>query len=442
MQTLKISSLPFFLILAAWSNSSGHAQSEITETSAPEATSENRSPQISEADVRRLLRRLDGDLLQERDLAEKNLIELGPSVLPFLPEITPRTSGEQKIRLQRIRKAVQDKKLDNFFEASTITLDGTRSLKSLFEEITLQTQNKIQLQNAGGLEDIAIDCDFDKTPFWQVVQTIMSQAKLSIDAYGSTNNELVLTAQRSESKVRSTVSGPFLIEPLSVQSNVLLQSQLDGQLEVSLRVSWEPRFKPVFMQVPMSDVEISLPSGETLKATNPNATPELALTNGSTSTQLQFVMNRPERSVPAIQKLTGKFKIAVPSERHQYVFEKFSNGARQSEKFGDVTVTLEGARRNGSVYEMRILASFGNSQGALESFRSWILSNSAYLENQDGDRLQDVSFQTYSISPNAVGMAYMFQINNNPDEWKLIYDSPASMTTQNVTFEISDLPLP
>ncbi len=67
--------------------------------------------------------------------------------------------------------------------------------------------------------------------------------------------------------------------------------------------------------------------------------------------------------------------VAVPSEKHKYVFENFGNGKRQSEKFGEVTVTLESARRNGSVFELRILAEFNAAQGALDSFRGWILSN-------------------------------------------------------------------
>ncbi len=148
------------------------------------------------------------------------------------------------------------------------------------------------------------------------------------------------------------------------------------------------------------------------------------------------------RTASKIEKLTGEFVMAVPSEKHQYVFEKFGNGARQSEKFGDVTVTLEGARRNGAVYEMRVLISFGNSQGALDSFRGWVLSNEAYLLDPKGVRLENVGLQTYAINQNAVGIAYLFQINGDPNDFKLVYESPGAISKQTVQFELENIELP
>ena len=200
--------------------------------------------------------------------------------------------------------------------------------------------------------------------------------------------------------------------------------------------------KPVFMQIPMSEVEAKLADGSTLKATNPQAAPEIPLNFGGCSTQIDLQLERPARSFGKIENLKGAFVVAVPSERHKYVFEKFGNGARQSEKYGDVSVTLEGARRNGAVYAMRILVEFGNSQGALDSFRGWILSNEAYLLDPKQVRLENVGLQTYAVTPNAVGIAYLFQINGDPNDFQLIYESPGMITKQKVEYELNDITLP
>jgi hypothetical protein len=153
-------------------------------------------------------------------------------------------------------------------------------------------------------------------------------------------------------------------------------------------------------------------------------------------------LQRPPRSIKQLDRLSGEFVIAVPSQRHQYVFKKFGNGVRQSEKFGDVTVTLEGARRNGAVYEMRLFVEFGDSQGALDSFRGWILSNEAYLRDARDTRILNVGLNTYAVTPNAVGVAYLFQINGDPDDYQLIYESPAAVSKQRVKYELNDIDLP
>ena len=80
------------------------------------------------------------------------------------------------------------------------------------------------------------------------------------------------------------------------------------------------------------------------------------------STQIDLQLQRPTREMTKLTKLSGEIVFAVPSERHKYVFKKFGNGARQVEKFGEVEITLEGARRNNAVYEIRVLAEIDNDE--------------------------------------------------------------------------------
>jgi hypothetical protein len=400
------------------------------------------TPEQLESQVRSLLRELEADQLKSRDAAEQSLIELGPRIMRLLPDITPRTSGEQKIRLQRIRQALSESKIEAFFEASYVTLEGEMTLAEAIESIQQQTGNAIDLTSIEGMQEQSVVCNYEHTPFWTAIYDLMWQAELQINTYGTTTGELVLGRARGVHRAQPVAVGPFSIQPNSVQSSLQFASQLEGQLGLSLLVAWEPRLKPIFMQVPMDRVMLTLDNGEQLTATNPQAKPEITLNLGNSTTQVDYQMQRAPRSATTIAQLTGQFSVAIPSERHQYEFENFGSGARQSEKYGDVTVTLEGTRRNGSVYETRILTAFGDAQGALESYRSWILSNEAYLLDKNGNRLEHVSLQTYAMRPNGVGIAYMFQINSDPDNWKLVYESPASMTTHTVEFELNDIPLP
>ncbi len=393
------------------------------------------------ADVRSALRQLESDQAQERDQAEKQLVEMGPGVLPLLPQITPRTSGELKGRLQRIRQSLQKVNIEAYFEASTVTLSGTIALSEALAKIEQQTQNKIELQNAEGLSSTTVQVEATDEPFWSVMNQIMQQAKLRINAFGTTEDKLVLSPGASGA-TEAFQTGPFQVQAISVQTRRMFNSPLDGQLDLSFQLAWEPRLKPVFLEIPMATVKATTSDGNALAASNEQAVLEVPLNLGGCTTQIDLQLARPDRSVAKLASLTGELVVAVPGERHEYIFAKFGNGARQTEKFGEVTVTLEGARRNGAVYEMRILASFGDAQGALESFRGWILSNQAYLLDANGKKMENVGLQTYAITPNAVGIAYLFQINADPDSFKLVYESPSTITKQRISYELKDIELP
>lgn len=399
---------------------------------------------LSMTEVRAALRRLEANELQVRDAAEKQLLEMGVAVLPFLPEVTSRTSGELKVRLQRIREALRSSDIESYFEASTVTIHGKMQLSEAISQISDQTNNAITLQNSEGLQNVEVELSADDAPFWTVMNSLMTQARLRVNAFGTTESELVLGTNAADPAQQPPVftSGPFRLDVTSVQTTLPFTAAMGGTLDLSFQVTWEPRLKPIFMQLPMSSVSAELLDGSTLTAGNPQATPEIPLNLGGCSTQVDLQLTRPPREEKAIRKLTGEFVIAVPSDRHDYVFEKFGNGARQSEKYGDVNVTLEGARHNGAVYEMRIFVEFGDSQGALDSFRGWILSNQAYLLGPQKNRLENVGLQTYAIRPNAVGIAYLFQINGDPDQYQLVYESPASISRQKVQYELKDIALP
>ncbi|MEZ6138636.1 MAG: hypothetical protein R3C53_27445 [Pirellulaceae bacterium] len=441
--------LTITLVLIGWCVSTRPARAQDTDTADPQATQADEATapppnrgEVTNAEIRRVLRELESDELATRDAAEKQLVEMGPNILPFLPTVTPRTSGEMKVRLQRIRQTLQQSEVQTFFEASTVTLAGAMDLGDALKSIEEQTGNAIELQNEEATAGTGVEVDYTDAPFWTVISDLMSQANLRINAYGATEGQLVLSPGGGKSEQMPFEIGPFHVEMVSVQTRRIFNSQIDGQLDLSFQVAWEPRLKPVFMQIPMASVSASLADDQQLAAVNAAAAPEIPLNLGGCATQVDLQLARPDRSVSKIDSLKGELVVAVPGERHQYVFKKFGNGARQNEKFGDVSVTLEGARKNGAVYEMRIMVEFGDAQGALESFRGWILSNEAYLLDANDKRLENVGLNTYSVRNNGVGIAYLFQINADPNDYKLIYESPAAISKQKISYELKDIELP
>ena len=393
--------------------------------------------------IRSLIRQLEDRELARRDEAEAAIIQLGREAIQFLPSVTPQTSGELKVRLQRIRQALEKQAVAGFIEASHVTLTGRLSLSQVVEKIREQTGNEIQLQNEeNGSGDLMVDVNWDKTAFWNAVDDLLKQSGMRIVGFAATENQLVVAPGYGENSLASFTTGPFRVEVVSVACQQNFGSQLDGQTTINLLFSWEPRLEPLFMQLPMSLYRAATDKGTEIGATNAEASPEIRLNVGGSSSQIEFLLQRPDRAARGFKSLSGQFVVSIPSERHQYNFEKFFGGGRQTQKYGDVSVTLENSRRNGPVYEIRLFVEFGDAAGALDSFRGWAMSNRAYLADSKGDKIENVGFQTYGTSNNGVGVSYLFQINQDPSQYKLIYESPSAITRQTIDFELKDIPLP
>lgn len=422
-----------------------YSQDEKTEAGAQKDAQSAPRP-VTVDEVRKLVRQLEESALAERDAAEKLLVEMGSGVLSFLPEINSSTSGEMKIRLQRIRQQLQMTNVVGFFEPSKVTLNGTFQLKDVLEKLEEQTQNKVTIQNGDAYVSKEIVLDVKDADFWVVIMEIISQAKLQINLMDVSESLVLIPAAESEDDSIESPEprsfGAFWLQPISVQSSKAFRTRLPGTLDVSLMVAWEPRMKPVFMQVPMASVEATIDDEKQIASVSPQSVPEVPLVGSGCSTQIDLQLARPDRSARKISSLKGELMVAIPGDKHQYIFKNFANGARQAQKFGDVSVTLEGARRNGSVFETRLLIEFGDAEGALDSFRGWILSNHAFLKDPKDRSLENVGYQTYAVTSNSVGIAYLFQINGNPDEFQLIYESPSIITQQPVKYELNDITLP
>ncbi len=147
---------------------------------------------VTLSELRKILRQLESDKAAERDAAEKRLIEIGPAVVPFLPEVSSSTSGEMKIRLERIRKELQTSKIESFFEASRVTLSGKMNVTDALAEIAKQTGNKVSFESSDAAPNKEIELKADKQAFWEVMDDVMIQASLRMNPYSSTEGVVLI----------------------------------------------------------------------------------------------------------------------------------------------------------------------------------------------------------------------------------------------------------
>jgi hypothetical protein len=129
---------------------------------------------------------------------------------------------------------------------------------------------------------------------------------------------------------------------------------------------------------------------------------------------------------------------SVPGEDHDYRFKDFANGVRQSEKFGNVSVTLASFGRNGAVYEARLSVNLGASA----QNRNWLLSNEAFLVDAKDTKIMNVGKRYFQGVGNSANFSYLFQINGDPKDYELVFTLPGTFTEVTAPFVLTDIPLP
>ena len=216
--------------------------------------------------VAELVKNLDAEKKDERIAAKNELLNLGPPVLDLLPVPDPKATGEPAETIRDIRQQLQKAQAAKSIEASTVTLHERWKVSKVFAEIQKQTGNTIaDLPRAAGaaIPDPEIAVEFDKTPFWTALDSVLDQAQLSIYPYGQPGalqivprgpNDLPRTG-------RATIQGPMRIEPITVLAKRELRSSSPPALQVSLEVAWEPRLQPIAIKQRMADLKILDSSG-------------------------------------------------------------------------------------------------------------------------------------------------------------------------------------
>jgi hypothetical protein len=399
--------------------------------------------------VRQLIRELDAGQKARREEAEKKLLALGAKALDYLPENTDRLSAEAGQRLDRVREKLEKSAAENSIEQTVITLAGDKPLSEVLATIEKQTGNKIvDLREEFGQEvgDPKLKVDFKETPFWPVLDQVLDDAELTIYPYGSEQGGLGITS-RGESLLprRGTAiySGAFRIEGTQFIAQRDLRDPKSRMLSLTLEAAWEPRLRPIVVSQASTAVTAVDDNGEPIAVSGSAGDMQFPIDNDMRSVEIPIQFESPERNVRRIASLKGKLTAMLPGRIETFRFANLDKTKRVDRKRAGVTVSLESVRKNGAVWEVRVLLSFDKATGALESHLStgWVSNNYAALEGPDAQIVQHAGLETTRETETDVGVAYYFDVPSLKGH-TLIYKTPTAIVSLPVEYELKDLDLP
>jgi hypothetical protein len=111
-------------------------------------------------------------------------------------------------------------------------------------------------------------------------------------------------------------------------------------------------------------------------------------------------------------------------------------------QIGNLSVSVDRIRKNGKLYEINARIQLLQAQQTMESFRSWAMNNEAYLLGPEGERLENVGWQTTSLRGTEVGLSYLFDLADGPKDHRFVYEAPGAVAELGLDWEISDVPRP
>ncbi len=401
----------------------------------------------AQVQVRRLVGQLGAPQLARREAAEEELLRMGPAVLKWLPEVTDRTSAEVKQRLTRIRQKLQQAETEAATRASLITLQAdSLPLSKVLAAIEQQSGNKIiDFRERFGHEvtDPSLKVDFHETPFWQALDEVLRQAKLTVYFFGE-ERAVHIVGQGEEALPdpgRVSYSGPFRFEPTEIVARRNLRQPDAGTLLLTLSVAWEPRLRPIRLTQPMNEFSGTDENGRPILPSSLRTTLEVPV-GEATSVDLTLPLELPPREVTRIAQLKGRLSAMIPGKIETFTFDKLIKAKNVSQRVAGVRVTLEQVRENNSIWEVRVRVRYDQPGEALESHRVWIFNNEAYLEDPDGKPIEYNLLETTGQSEQGIGVAYLFALDGPPIGHKFVYKTSSTIRTTTVEYEIKDLPLP
>lgn len=415
---------------------------------------------------------LENGTQQERDDSERLLLELGPAILSLLPQFPSSNKSAFRSAIDRIRDQMQSKAIGEYAKPSTITLNGTLPAADILLEIMDQTGNELTVAQ---LDETEIEIDYEETPFWEALDEVLDDVGLDIEQ-ASEEGKLSLTSRRpgrSSRAGRASYAGVFRMEPTRVESVRSFESSAQDHLTIYLQVEWEPRLKPVFFQFPMRDILVECDNGDILQAATPEASPEYTPSQ-SNRIESDLDVRLPQRDAKKIKRLSGSLVAAIPGAPVNLEFDELDQEGKKTQEVGKLNVSVDQVlkvdnekivnddedRQNTNatsgdksdakaeeteslvIYQVKLLINLRDAGETMDSFRGWLMTNEAHLIDRKGQKLNNISWNTYLMNSKEVGICYFFEVDSNIVGHRLIYTAPGAVTNQRIDFIIKDIMLP
>jgi hypothetical protein len=438
------------------------------------------------AGIDQLINQLGSDSSDERDLAQKKLVDAGRAALPALTKAAE-SSTDPEIRSRAAAALAQLKEHDDN-DVSLITVHMKNApAQDVLNAISSQAHAQITSFATGrvaGADTRDITIDADNKPFWDVMSDVCGQLNvcpMTVDTPGKAQLRL-MSANRNWMLAPHEVVGPFWIGAASVfrarTIDLMGTPNIDDQFTVRLLIFPEPKLA-VAQISDLTLKEATDDAGHSLIPTGQAHRPMamglgLALTNarlmgGQANHTIETRLSYPDHPGTKIAVLRGEVQVQLGQDVQQYIIDDVMGTPKVTNPLKNCTVKITCTKpsERADTYLVTLAATregLSDDQWAALTSRM----NQVTLEDADGHELNplnhimgmgssDSSFKTtlyFSSSTNALGVVAAGIINGGIGvagnavagktgaPKKLTWNVATTLKTVKVPVELKDLPMP
>lgn len=406
-----------------------------------------------ETRVREFMQQLNAPTAAARDAAEAGLTELGTGILPLLPTDAQMRSlpPEIALRVGRVRLELQRQKSLDTLEPATFLLSeipkDAMSIAAWCRWLEEKSGNEIRLALAPGEELAARQITLETAsstnppdaiiPFWAVVSDICKAAGLT-HQFRDMQPAVFLVPAPQLLYRQASYAGPFRVEPKKVTSTLLLSSRTHAT-QVQTEIAWEPRLTPVFL-----DVQLTKAAADEHELPLAPRVHQVPVGRGTVATTFDIPITLKNfgdwKTIAQAEnlELDCKLTAVVAGVKHPFTFTQLDRKIDrafppESQRVAAVLVTLTNLRRevrpsavppDETVKEIvaTVRYRYEKAHGAMESHRTWVYDNPAWLEAPDGTRVASSDYEMLRQTTDEISLDLYFPDDGQKlNGWKLVY---------------------
>lgn len=310
--------------------------------------------------VARLIRDLGADGYDVRQRASEELSRIGAPSRPYLEQALE--SPDTEIRLHALN-LLNRLKLVELWAPTLVRCRATaepasQTLLSLAE----QTGNRVLIGDPyGAFQDAAVTVDFERAPFWQVVDELCRQSgnQLRQQQDARSGGLVFVAGQPGQNPV--AYSGPVRAEVGSAKRQYIeelnyasLRSEITHTFQINLQVMWEDRFRLVAYRAQPEVLEARLENGELLEPSPPASSSWNVASAGTRQVPMYLRLDPPATGVARLDTLRLRWGLLAVGDMRSLDVTDLSSA--QSHFQEDVELVVESVQEGpGARYEVAVV---------------------------------------------------------------------------------------
>ncbi|MEM8679507.1 MAG: hypothetical protein AAGF97_09165 [Planctomycetota bacterium] len=415
------------------------------------APPEEADAEVTVAQIEALVDQLRTGTEDQREAAKARLIDIGAASLPHLPPITDQTSESLRLRLLEIRKALEVSPTGDpvtTATASRVTLSGKMTLSAALEALEQQTGNRVndlREEYGGSMGNPEIETGFNDVPYLEALDMILDRAGLKHSMFSGEATALAIV-DRDEGEQpfagRVDYDGAFRVQPLRIEAIRELGNPNNRVLRLDLMIGWEPRHVPMTLYFDPNRIEAIYDDDSPARFRQQIQAFRIPVQEAVAGLELNLPFELPPRNVKQIKRLQGKVEVSMAGQLRPLEFADLAASEGQTLEAGELTVSLERARRDGPIVDTVLVIRFPSPDHPLSTYRGWVYQTPVGLVDAQGTTFEYVGLETMFQRDDAVALSYKFDVSGPLAGLKLTCEVPASVTNQELDFELKEIPLP